>query len=102
MSEKKITSPEEFYGFKMGTDRKLARWDKIVEYFWLLDKNSDRIKVTELGKSTEGNPFLMAIISSPENLKNMKKIKEISAKLADPRGLNDKDNPRRDHPVTLS
>ncbi len=91
MSEKKIPSPEEFYGFRMGTDRKLARWEKIVEYFWLLDKNSDRIKVTELGKSTEGNPFLMAIISSPENLKNMKKIKEISAKLADPRGLNDKD-----------
>ena len=91
MSTKKIPSPEEFYGFRMGTDRKLARWDKIIEYFKLLDKNSDRIKVTELGKSTEGHPFLLAVISSPENIKNMKKIKEISAKLADPRGVSEKE-----------
>ena len=89
MGEHNIPSPEEFYGFRMGTDRKLARWDKIIEYFWLLDKNSDRIKVIELGKSTEGNTFLVAIISSPENLDDMEKIKEISAKLADPRGLSE-------------
>ena len=25
-----VPSPEEFYGFKMGADGKLARWDKIV------------------------------------------------------------------------
>jgi len=87
MSEHDFPSPEEFYGFIMGTDCKLAQWENIVEYFWLLDKKSDRIKVEELGKSTEGNPFLVAIISSPENLENMEKIKDISAKLADPRGL---------------
>ena len=46
----KIPSPEEFYGFRIGTDRKLARWDKIVEYFHLLDESSDRIMVKELGK----------------------------------------------------
>ena len=86
----KIPSPEEFYGFRMGTDRKLARWDKIIEYFQLLDKNSDKIQVKELGKSTDGNPFLVAIISSPENLANQDKLKEISAKLADPRGLSEK------------
>ena len=28
-----IPSPEEFFGFQMGTDRKLARWDKLVEYY---------------------------------------------------------------------
>ncbi len=26
-----VPSPEEFYGFKMGADGELARWDKIVE-----------------------------------------------------------------------
>jgi hypothetical protein len=30
MSVKDILSPEQFFGFRMGTDRKLARWDKIV------------------------------------------------------------------------
>lgn len=71
----------------MGTDRKLARWDKIIEYFQILDKNCNKIIVKELGKSTEGNSFIMAIISSSKNLENIEKIKDISAKLADPRGL---------------
>ena len=28
-----IQTPEQFFGFRMGTDNKLARWDKIVDYF---------------------------------------------------------------------
>ena len=62
-----IPSPEEFFGHRMGADKKLARWDKIVEYFWELDK-APSVKVIELGLSTEGNPFLLAIISSSENI----------------------------------
>ena len=91
MKKSVIPSPKEFYGFKMGSDRKLARWDKIVEYLHVLDRNSDRIKVSELGKSTMGNPFILAIISSPENLARMDRLKEISSKLADPRGLSEQE-----------
>ncbi|RKY89232.1 peptidase M14 family protein [candidate division KSB1 bacterium] len=82
-----IKSPEQFFGFRMGEDYKLARWDKIVEYFYLLNENSDKIVVQDLGRSTMGNPFLLAIISSPENLQNMGKYKSIAKKLSDPRGL---------------
>jgi hypothetical protein len=39
-----VTSPEKFFGFRLGTDKKLARWDKIVEYYELLEKESDRIR----------------------------------------------------------
>jgi len=81
-----IPSPEEFFGFKLGTDKKLARWDKIVEYFWLLDK-LPTVQVEELGKSTEGNPFLLAVISSEKNLSNLERIKEINLKLAHPADL---------------
>jgi len=66
----------------MGADRKLARWDKIVEYFRLLDDASDRIEVVELGKSTEGNPFLLAIITSPENFRNLEEIRRTGPTLA--------------------
>jgi len=82
MNKKNILSPEEFFGFRMGTDRKLARWDKIVEYFHLLEKSSNKIKITELGKTTEGNPFLLAIITSSNNMKNLEKIREACQKLA--------------------
>ena len=82
-----ITTPEEFFGFQMGADKKMARWDKIVEYFELLETESDRIQVTDLGPSTEGNPYLLVIISSAENMANLERLREISRSLADPRGI---------------
>ena len=83
----KITSPESFFGFALGEDRKIARWDKIVEYYKLLDQQSDRIQVTEMGPSTEGNPFLKVIITSPENFAHLEEIRQINQTIADPRGL---------------
>jgi hypothetical protein len=80
-------SPEEFFGFKMGSDCKLARYDKIVEYFHLLEQSSDKIQIAELGKTTNGNPFIMAIISSAANLKDLDKYKRIQRQLANPDGL---------------
>jgi len=84
-------SPEQFFGFRMGDDGRLARWDRIVEYFRHLDAASDRIVVSELGESTLGNPFLLAVISSPENLAEADRYMEINRRLADPRGLGDEE-----------
>ncbi|MGB4748334.1 MAG: M14 metallopeptidase family protein [Bacillota bacterium] len=83
----KVTSPEEFFGFTLGSDRKMARWDSIVDYFYKLEAESDRIKVINMGKSTEGNDFLLTIISSPGNLAKLDYYKDINAKISDPRGL---------------
>jgi hypothetical protein len=83
----KVTSPEEFFGFQLGTDRKIARWDKIVEYFYKIESESDKIKVVDMGKTTEGYPFLLAIVSAPANLARLDHYKEINAKISDPRGL---------------
>ncbi len=82
-----VTSPEAFFGFQLGSDRKIARWDKIVDYFNKLQEQSDKIKVIEMGPSTEGNTFLLCIISSAKNLKNLEKIQKINNRLADPEGL---------------
>jgi len=83
--QEKITAPEAFFGFQLGSDRKIARWDKIVEYFNLLEKESPRIKVINMGPTTMGHPFLLVIISSPENLADLERIKEINRKISDPR-----------------
>ncbi|TRO46899.1 peptidase M14 family protein, partial [Candidatus Bathyarchaeota archaeon] len=82
-----ITSPEKFFGFQLGSDRKIARWDKIVEYFNKLQQESENIKVIDMGPSTEGHPFLLCIISSAKNLKNLDKIRDMNNRLADPEGL---------------
>jgi hypothetical protein len=86
---KKVTSPEEFFGYQLGSDRHIARWDKIVEYFKKVEKQSDRIKVVEMGPTTMGNSFLLVIISSPDNMKNLEHLKEINTKISDPRGLSE-------------
>jgi hypothetical protein len=80
-----VTSPEKFFGFQMGADRKIARWDRIVEYYKLLERESRRIKVLDMGPSTEGHPFLLAIISSPANLAKLDRLRDVNARISDPR-----------------
>ncbi len=80
-----IPTPEKFFGFPIGAEQKLARWDKIVDYMRLVDRASDRMILQEPGKTTDGNPFLLAIISSPENLRNLDRYRRINRKIFDPR-----------------
>ena len=89
--KKTITSPESFFGFTLGADRQMARWNQIADYFELLDKESDRIQTINRGPSTEGNPFLEVIITSPENFARLEEIRKTSMTLADPRGLTDEE-----------
>lgn len=87
-----IPAPKDVIGFTPGEDRKLASWARVVEYFQKLDAASNRVQFKEIGKTTEGKPFTYAVISTPENLKNLDKYIEINDKLADPRMIkrNDK------------
>jgi Zinc carboxypeptidase len=86
-SQTVIPSPTDFLGFTPGDDRKLASWNQVVEYFKRLDQASDRLMFEELGKSTMGKPFVVATISSPDNLARLNEFKEIQDQLADPRKL---------------
>jgi len=82
-----IKSPEQSFGFKMGADNHLVKWPQILEYFQALASSSNKVKIVEAGKSSEGNPMIVAIISSPDNLAKLDRYKEISQRLANPRGL---------------
>lgn len=83
----RVERPESFFGFRLGDDRKMARWDRIAEYFYLLNQQSENIRVVNLGPSTENNPFLLAIITSADNLANLEELREVNGRIADPRGL---------------
>ena len=58
-----LQTPEQFLGFKVGADNKLARWDKIVDYMKLAAASSDRVRFRELGKTSNSNPFIALEIS---------------------------------------
>ncbi len=82
---KHITSPAEAFGFEPGTDRKLADWTQLVDYFQKLGKESNRIHFEEIGKTTEGRPYIAVTISSANTIAHLDHYKEIQRKLADPR-----------------
>ncbi|MEK7751931.1 MAG: M14 family metallopeptidase, partial [Acidobacteriota bacterium] len=61
---------------------------KMVDYYQLLEKQGGgKLKVVNMGPSTQGNPFLLVIISSPKNLANLDRLREVNARISDPRGL---------------
>jgi hypothetical protein len=78
-------APEEFFGHKIGANRTVLDWSKVVDYFQALDAGSDRVKVMEYGRSTEGRPMIVAVISAPETLKKLDRYQQIQKKLVDPR-----------------
>ena len=87
-TQSKITPPQFTAGGKTytaGDDYFLANYTQLQEYFARLDKESDRIKVVEIGKTAEGRPMLMAIITSPENHKKLARYKEIATGSRGPR-----------------
>jgi hypothetical protein len=87
-----ITPPQFTVGGKTytaGDDYFLANYTQLREYFARVDQESDRVKVLEIGKTAEGKPMLMAIITSPENHRKLDRYKEIARTLARAEGVSD-------------
>ena len=90
-----LRSPEQFFGHPVGAEKKLIGWEGIIGYFQEIARNSDRLQFYELGKSTGNNPFVLALISSPDNLKNIEHYKKINGRLFDPRTIAADDEARQ-------
>ena len=77
-----ITSPKQQFGFNIGDDYQLVTYKQMLAYWQKLAKESDRMVLDTIGKSAYGLPHMMAIISSPANIKNLARYKEISRRLS--------------------
>jgi hypothetical protein len=90
-AQSRITSPKDELGFEFGDDYRLANYTQIAAYWKKLDGESDRLVLQDIGRTAEGRPQLMAIVTSPENHRRLPRYKEISQKLAFAEGLSDAD-----------
>ena len=88
-SAPKITTPKEALGFNLGDDYMVATYTQLEAYWKKLAAESPRMKLESVGKTEEGREQWMAIISSPENIKNLAKYKEIARKLALAEGVSE-------------
>lgn len=86
----RIPSPKEHFGFFMGEDYHLTNYSDTEAYFKILAQ-SDRVELVDIGETEEGRTQYMLVVSSPENIKNLAKYKEISQKLGYASGLSDAD-----------
>ncbi len=84
-----VPTPESVLGHKPGDDFYLANYDESHDYFHKLAAGSDRVKIINVGKTTRGLDWEIAVISSPKNLAQLGKYKEISHRLAMGRGMDD-------------
>jgi hypothetical protein len=78
----RITSPKDEFGHNFGDDYFLANYQQLSAYWHKLAAESPRIIVREIGKTAEGRPHLMAIVTSPENHKNLERYRAIAKRLA--------------------
>ena len=86
-----LLTPEQHFGHQMGAEGQIIDFYNGLKYYQQLAKQSDRILYTELGKTTDGNPFVLLTISAPENLQRIDEIKRQRHRLSDPRILSEKD-----------
>jgi len=84
-----VPTPESVLGHKPGDDFYLANYDESRDYFHKLAACSNRIRIISVGKTTRGLDWEIAIISSPRNLAQLDKYKDISRRLALGRDLTD-------------
>lgn len=84
-----IPTPEEHFGFPLGSDRNLADWEQLTAFYERLAQGSDRVTVDTLGTSTMGRPFVMLTVTSPENHARLDELHAMQMKLADPRTIAD-------------
>src|SRR5690606_36343392 len=90
-AQTRLTTPEEEFGHPIGAHYQLPNYQQLMAYWQKLAVQSDRMVLDTIGFTAEGRPQLMAIITSPENHRNLERYKEISRRLALAEGLTDEE-----------
>ena len=86
-AQRRITTPKEQFGFNIGDDYVLVNYTQYETYLKKLGQESDRLKVLDIGKSSEGRTIYAGVISAPDNLKKLDRYKEIARRLSRAEGL---------------
>ncbi|HEX4546243.1 MAG TPA: M14 family zinc carboxypeptidase [Candidatus Acidoferrum sp.] len=84
-----VPAPDAFLHHIVGAPDVLDYTKDINAYLRLLAAKSPRVRVSSIGTSEEGREMLVAAVSDEANLARLDRYKEITARLADPRGLNE-------------
>jgi hypothetical protein len=85
----KVPSPEKVLGYVVGTPERLTYAKDVHRYFRELAKASPRVKVFTMGTTEEGREQILVVVSDEANLAKLDRLKLVTARLGDPRGLSE-------------
>ena len=86
----KVPSPAKILGYPIGTPNKLTYTADQYRYYRELEKASPRVRTyISPEKSEQGRDQMLIVVSDEANLAKLNRYKEITAKLGDPRTIND-------------
>jgi hypothetical protein len=89
-SSVKVPSPAKVLGYPIGTPNKLTYTADQYRYYRELEKASPRVRTfISPEKSEQGREQMLIVVSDEANLAKLNRYKEITAKLGDPRNIND-------------
>jgi hypothetical protein len=86
-----VPSPDKILGHIVGAPEFLTYSKDIYSYYDELAKASPRVKVYRVGKTEEGRDFLLIAVSDEANIAQLDQLRDVTAKLADPRKITDAD-----------
>jgi hypothetical protein len=84
-----VTTPRQAFGANIGDDYFLATYSQLEQYWQTLDRESDRLRLVDIGSTEEGRHQWMAIITAPENFARLDRYRDISRELSLADGLDD-------------
>src|SRR4030095_7205540 len=89
LAQSPITTPKAHFGFNIGDDYSLANYTQMIAYWQKLDRESDRLSLVDIGKTSEGRPMTMAIVTSPANQNRLAAYRDIAKRLSKAENLSD-------------
>jgi len=91
LNAQNIPSPESVFGHEVGATYHLINYEQSIDYFNKLAEVSDRMEIKKVGHTSEERPWYISVISTPQNLENLEKIKENNMRIAHPKGLSEEE-----------
>ena len=81
-SDPSVPTLESILGFQIGDH--FVRHEQVVDAFEAIAEATDRVEIQQYGESHQRRPLMTAVISTPENLRNLDQILANNRALADP------------------
>jgi len=86
-----VPTPKDVLGYHIGAPKTLTYYADILRYYRALEAASPRVTIVSTGRTDEDRETVVVFVGSEESIANLDKYRQDLARLADPRGLSERE-----------